>query len=226
MIPFSPTEDQKMMQDAVAQLARTVLRPRIREIEAGRAVPEDIRKTAHEMGLGLAALPASIGGRRSRAHDRRSSRRGSGVGRSRRGIRVRRARRLRSCALRARNRRAGDKTPRAVRGSRRAHSRFGAVAWGEPKARPDRAGSRDDGQGRRTGLRLVGEKAYVVNADRADAFVVFATGRVEGRGRRAIGAFVVEKGNPGLAVSDRARRRSASTRRASAGSTLTTWRSP
>ena len=62
MIAFTPDEDQKMMQDSVAQFARTTLRPRLREFEAARAVPEDVRKTAHEMGLGLVALPSELGG--------------------------------------------------------------------------------------------------------------------------------------------------------------------
>src|SRR5271170_7107349 len=62
MIAFTPSEDQKMMQDSVAQFARTTLRPRLRQFEAGRAVPEEVRRTAHEMGLGLVALPAEIGG--------------------------------------------------------------------------------------------------------------------------------------------------------------------
>jgi alkylation response protein AidB-like acyl-CoA dehydrogenase len=62
MISFSPTEDQTMMKDSVAQFARTVLRPRMREAEKSRAVPEDVRKTAHEMGLGMAALSSALGG--------------------------------------------------------------------------------------------------------------------------------------------------------------------
>src|SRR5580698_4348806 len=53
MIAFTPDEDQKMMQDSVAQFARTTLRPRIRQFEADRALPDDVRRAAHEMGLGF-----------------------------------------------------------------------------------------------------------------------------------------------------------------------------
>src|SRR5262245_26626596 len=61
MIGFSPTEDQKMMVDSVGQFARAI-RPRMRECERLRGVPDDLRKTAHELGLGLVALPEAIGG--------------------------------------------------------------------------------------------------------------------------------------------------------------------
>jgi alkylation response protein AidB-like acyl-CoA dehydrogenase len=201
MISFSPSEDQKMMQDAVAQLARSVLRPRLREIEAARAVPEDVRKTAHEMGLGLVALPTSVGG--------------AGLG-------------LTTAVLLEEEVAWGDpaaafgfggphafglavtelgseeqaKTLLSPFSAADAHGRFGAVAWGEPKARPDRPGLFTTATVDGDGWRLSGEKAYVINADRADTFVVFAEVDAA-KGMTGIGAFVVEKTNPGLSVSAR-----------------------
>src|ERR1700749_3986142 len=62
MIDFDPTEDQRMMRDSVAQFAKSTLAPRLREFEKDRGVPEDVRKLAHEMGLGLLALPEAVGG--------------------------------------------------------------------------------------------------------------------------------------------------------------------
>ena len=62
MISFEPTEDQKMMVESVAGFARNTLRPKIREFEKERALPEAVRKAAHELGLGLVALPESVGG--------------------------------------------------------------------------------------------------------------------------------------------------------------------
>lgn len=202
MISFSPTEDQKMMQDSVAQLARSVLRPRLREIEGARAVPEDIRRTAHEMGLGLVALPSSLGG--------------AGLG-------------LTTAVLLEEEVAWGD--PAAAFGfggpgafglavselaseaqAKRlllpftepdGHNRFGAVAWGEPKARPERPGLVMTATADGDGWRLSGEKAYVINADRAEAFVVFAE-VISSSGATEIGAFVVEKGNPGLGIAGRA----------------------
>src|SRR5262245_22562716 len=62
MISFEPTEDQALMRDSVGQFAKSEIAPRVRELEALRGVPEDVRKTAHEMGLGLIALPEAVGG--------------------------------------------------------------------------------------------------------------------------------------------------------------------
>ena len=39
MIDFEPSEDQRMMQDSVAQFAKSTLAPRVREVERPRAVP-------------------------------------------------------------------------------------------------------------------------------------------------------------------------------------------
>jgi alkylation response protein AidB-like acyl-CoA dehydrogenase len=61
MISFEPTEEQKMMVESVAQFARTVLRPKFRDFEHERGLPEAVRKTAHELGLGLVALPEEAG---------------------------------------------------------------------------------------------------------------------------------------------------------------------
>ncbi len=57
MIDFEPSEDQRMMQDSVAQFAKSTLAPRVREVERLRGVPEDVRILGHEMGLGLIDVP-------------------------------------------------------------------------------------------------------------------------------------------------------------------------
>ena len=62
MIDFEPSEDQRLMQDSVATFAKATLAPRAREFERLRAVPDDVRLLAHEMGLGLIAIPESAGG--------------------------------------------------------------------------------------------------------------------------------------------------------------------
>jgi alkylation response protein AidB-like acyl-CoA dehydrogenase len=201
MFAFTPNEDQKMMQDSVAQLARTTLRPRLRQFEAARGVADDVRKTAHEMGLGLVALPSEIGG--------------AGLG-------------LLTAVLLEEELAWGDPAvafgfggpgafgfavqelatdDQASRllarfGEADGHSRFGAVAWGEPAAALDRAGLVTVAQEDADGYRLTGEKAYVTNADRAESFVVFAQVdlALEWSG---LGAFVVTRDNPGLAVKPR-----------------------
>jgi acyl-CoA dehydrogenase len=201
MIGFSPDEDQKMMQDSVAQFARTTLRPRLRQFEAARELPDDVRKAAHAMGLGLAALSAAVGG--------------AGLG-------------LTTAVLLEEEVAWGDPAAPFAFGGPGAfgfaiqefgtpeqasrllapfaaddgHARFGAVAWGEPAASVDRAGLVTVAKVDVDGFRLTGKKAYILNADRADSFLVFA--QVDpALGWSGLGAFVVSKDNPGLTVEAR-----------------------
>jgi alkylation response protein AidB-like acyl-CoA dehydrogenase len=79
------------------------------------------------------------------------------------------------------------------------HARFGAVAWGETKANRERAGFVTVATKTGDGWKLDGAKAYVVNADRAERFVVFA--QVDAAaGWRGLGAFLVDKDAKGLTV--------------------------
>lgn len=197
MIAFEPSEDQRLMQESVAQLAKG-LRARIRETERGRGVPEDLRKAAHELGLGMVALPEAVGG--------------AGLG-------------MATAVLLEEELAYGDPAapfglggPGALGGAvvelgmeeqaRRllapfagadGWNRFGAVAWGEKRASSQRAGLVTTATKRGDTWELTGEKAYVVNADRAESFVVFAQ-VAEGRGWRGTGAFVVPKSAAGLTV--------------------------
>ena len=200
MISFAPNDDQRMMLDAVGQLGKT-LASRIREIEKQRGVPEDLRKTAHEMGLGLVAIPEALGG--------------NGLG-------------LATAVLLEEEIAAGD--PAAAFGfggpaamgyavaelgteaqakallapftAADGYARFGAVAWGEPKAHRERAGLVTTATQEGGAWVLRGEKAYVANADRAEAFVVFAQ-IDEAAGWEGLGAFVVKKGQKGLSILSR-----------------------
>lgn len=201
MISFEPTEDQKMMVESVAQFAKTTLRPRLREFEKERAIPEAVRKTAHELGLGLVALPENVGG--------------AGLG-------------MTTAVLLEEEIANGDPaaafgfggpgalgfavtelgTPDQAKAALEiftrddGHTRFGAVAWGEPKPNKDRPGLTTTATKSGDGWKLDGTKAYVVNADRADRFVVFA--QVDANaGWRGIGAFVVDKTAKGLTVVER-----------------------
>jgi acyl-CoA dehydrogenase len=202
MISFSPDEDQKMMLDSVAQLARTTLRPRIRQFEAARELPDDVLRTAHEMGLGTLALPSAVGG--------------AGLGLTTAVLLEEEVAWADAAAgfalggpgafgfavteLGSPEQASRHLSPFAEPS---AHAAWGAVAWGEPRANRERAGlvtvATKDGDG----WSLTGAKAYVTNASRADAFVVFA--QVDpSRGFRGLGAFVVKKGAPGVTVDARA----------------------
>jgi alkylation response protein AidB-like acyl-CoA dehydrogenase len=195
MIGFDPTEDQKAMQSAVAQLAKTTLRPRIREIEKLRGLPDDVRASAREMGLGAVALPEALGG--------------GGLG-------------MTTAVLLEEEIAYGDPAaafafdgPHALgiaawelgteEQAKRILAPFvggekvGAVAWGEKKAVADRGGLATTATKDGAGWRLDGEKAYVLNADRADGFVVFAQVDAS-KGWKGLGAFYVPKSAAGVKI--------------------------
>lgn len=206
MISFEPSDDQKLMIESVAQFAKAVIRPRMRETERLRGLPDDVRRTAHELGLGLVALPESVGG--------------AGLG-------------LVTAALLEEELAWGDPAAAFALGGPGAfglavtelapperardllapfvaedgHARFAAVAWGEAKPVAERAGfatiARRDPAGE--GYRLSGEKAFVVNSDRADTFLVFAQLEEHAaHGLAGLGAFVVQKETKGVTVLPRA----------------------
>jgi alkylation response protein AidB-like acyl-CoA dehydrogenase len=199
MIGFDPSDDQKMVRDSVAQFAERTLRPRIREFEKARGLPDDVLKAAHEMGLGLAAFPEAVGG--------------SGLG-------------MVTQVLIDEELAFGDPAaPFALGGpgaygwaaltfgdpgrakdllapftGEGAHARVGAIAWGEKKAVADRPGLATTAEKTPSGgWKLTGEKAFVLNADRAQSFIVFAQVDAS-KGWGGIGAFVVPADAKGLKV--------------------------
>src|SRR5512143_1622232 len=201
MISFEPTEDQKHMVTSVAQFARTVLRPKFRDFESERGLPEAVRRTAHELGLGIVALPEAVGG--------------AGLG-------------LTTAVLLEEEVAWGDPAAAFAFGGpgpfglavtelgtteqataalaslvgEGGHDRFGAVAWGEKKANGARPGFSTTAKKDGDGWRIDGDKAYVLNADRAERFVVFAQVD-DAKGWNGLGAFLVEKGAKGLTVGPR-----------------------
>jgi alkylation response protein AidB-like acyl-CoA dehydrogenase len=197
MIAFEPSEDQRLMQESVAQLAKG-LRARMREVERGRGVPDDLRKSAHELGFGMVALPEAIGGaglgmmtavilEEEIANGDPAAAFGfAGPGAF-------------GMAVAELGTEAQAKALLAPFARSDAWSRFGAVAWGEKKASSQRAGLVARATKRGDTWELTGEKAYVLNADRAETFVVFAQ-VAESKGWRGTGAFVVPKGTPGVSV--------------------------
>jgi alkylation response protein AidB-like acyl-CoA dehydrogenase len=198
MIAFSPSDDQKMMQDAVAQFAKATLRPKIREFEAKRGLPEEVRRVAHEMGLGTVGLPADVGGgglglttavllEEVVAWGEPGAAYGfGGPGAFGRAV------------VELGTKQQAEEYLRPFVGPD-GYSKFGAVAWGEAKACTDRGGlstlAKKDGDG----WVIDGDKAFVVNADRAAFFVVFAQVEPDA-GWSGIGAFVVRAGDPQVEV--------------------------
>jgi acyl-CoA dehydrogenase len=187
VISFAPTDDQKLMIDASQKLAKT-LAAHIRDTEKS-GLSEELRSAALEMGVGVAHLPESAGG--------------AGLG-------------LVTAVLLEEEIASGDPAAAFALGgnagfglaltelgsaeqSKDAAASAGAVAFGEARPNKDRAGfSTVFSNGA-----ISGEKSYVLGADRAERFVVFAQVD-EAKGYDGIGAFLVEKGS-GVTVTPRQR---------------------
>jgi acyl-CoA dehydrogenase len=201
MVAFDPTEEQKLIQDTVAELAKQTLLARAREFEKARGVASDVQRTAHEMGLGAAPVPEALGGQ--------------GLG-------------MLTAVLINEELASGDAaavfalpgfgpfvfavqelaTAEQAKAllepvlDAAAEPRFGAVAWSEPSPNRERAGFSTVAVRARDGWDLTGKKCFVGGAERADRFVVFA--QVDAAaGWNGIGAFVVERTNPGLRLGQR-----------------------
>ena len=201
MISFRPTEDEAMIKDEVASFAKT-LREKSRDLEKARAVPEDVRKAAHAMGLGSLAIPAAAGGA------------GLGLVAT---VQVEEAL-AEGDAAAAFGLAGGTTFVRAVLelGSEADHARllspltaddgfskFGAVAWGERKPHPARAGFSTVADATSGSVKITGEKSFVLNASKAGTFLVFAQVD-EAEGWEGIEAFEVDADAPGVTVGARA----------------------
>ncbi len=201
MISFEPTEDQQLMQGAVADFAQQMFFPRVREHERLRGLSEEVRRAAHAMGLGLVTVPESCGGQ------------GQGLCSA---LLVEEE--LGAADAAAAFALAGPQTfgrvvqelgtneqiERLLSGfsGDEAWDTFGAVAWSESDVCRERVGFATTAAAVEGGYRLTGKKAFVGNAALADRFVVFAQVELEA-GWRGIGAFVVRRDNPGLRVVSR-----------------------
>ncbi len=195
MISFEPSEDQRMMLDAARGFAKT-LRARLRETEKARAIPDDLQKIAADMGLSMVAIPESCGG--------------AGLG-------------LTTAVLLEQELAMGDAAAafglrgpgafglaavelgteeQAARAIAALEGGFGAVAWGESKPHADRPGLCTTATRDGTGYRIRGEKSYVLNADRASAFVVFAQ-IDDAAGWNGLAAFIVPKNAKGVVIGAR-----------------------
>ena len=67
MIDFKPTDEQQLVVDTVRSFAANEIRPRARECEEAKKLPDKVIEQAHELGLVANALPESAGGGGQRA---------------------------------------------------------------------------------------------------------------------------------------------------------------
>ena len=59
---LTPTEDEQMLVDVVAELAAEVLRPAAADADVACAAPETVLRAANELGLPLLGVPEALGG--------------------------------------------------------------------------------------------------------------------------------------------------------------------
>jgi alkylation response protein AidB-like acyl-CoA dehydrogenase len=202
MIDFEPSEEQRMMRDTVAQFAKASLADRVRKIEAAREVPEDIRKSAHEMCLSGVALPAAVGGQelglvtavlleeelgRVDAGAASALPGPGGLGRA--------------VVELASEKEAGELLAPFFEPD--AHTRYGAVAWSESKPHLDRPGFTTTADADGDGWVITGEKSHVMAGGLADRFLVFAQ-QDPSAGWEGIGAYLVMADDDGVKVGPRA----------------------
>jgi alkylation response protein AidB-like acyl-CoA dehydrogenase len=196
MIGFDATDDEKMLVASVAQFAARTLRPRMREFERARGVPEDVRQAARAMGIPMAGFPEEVGGGGLGVVAQMLIEEELAYGDPGAAFAMGGPGAYGWAALLFGGVRAAKDllAPFLDEG---AHSAFGAVAWGEKKP-GEHLGLTTRAERMSAGWKLSGEKAYVLHADLAQSFIVFA--QAEQKGWEGLEAFVVPRDTPGLTV--------------------------
>lgn len=202
MISFELDDEQQMFVDTTRRLAADRLWPRLRQTEAARELPDDLRTEVHELGLTTLGVPEAAGGQ------------GLGL--------------LPECLVEEQLA-WGDVSARYALGGPGAFGAFALELADEARVpallsdftAPDGAGRRgavafsEAAPSERGGLSttatadgdawiLDGHKAFVIDGGRAHRYVVVA--QVDAAaGVDGLGAFVVEAGAEGLGASERRR---------------------
>jgi alkylation response protein AidB-like acyl-CoA dehydrogenase len=193
MIDFEPSDEQRLVRESVAEFAKSTLLPRVREVERARAVSDDVRRLAHEMGLGLVNVPESAGGQALGMVTSVLVEEELGAADAAAAFGL-----PGPAAFGAAVAELGSEAQIAAHLSDFAgadgHERFGAVAWSEPAPNKTRAGFSTTAERTDAGWVLRGKKAFVTNAHLADRFLVFAQVDAD-KGWGGIGAFVVPRGD-------------------------------
>jgi alkylation response protein AidB-like acyl-CoA dehydrogenase len=193
MIAFGLEEDQQLIVTSVKDFARAELRERTRQLESG-GVPAELHAKYHEMGLGGMSYPESLGGQGLgplmtvlAEEELGWGDAGAAVALDGLGLFGR--------ALVVLGNEAQQRQWLAPLLGAKGAGEAGGFAWSEaPSKTPGLTTlARKDGEG----WLLNGRKRFVVNGERAGAVVVVAQVEPDA-GWNGLGAFVVERGNPGL----------------------------
>jgi acyl-CoA dehydrogenase len=199
MKSFDPTEEQAMMRDTVAEFAREKLRERSREIEAARALPDDLRSALGELGVTTLAIPEAAGGAGVPALTAVLVEEELAWGDAAVPFAMPGPGALAHALVEL-----GDATQqkRVLEPFVSDLKRFGAVAWSETRPNAKRAGFSTIAKREGDGFILDGTKSYVLNAGLASTYVVFAQ-TDESKGWDGIGAFVVDAEQKGVRAGQR-----------------------
>lgn len=199
MITFEPDEEQQLMASTVRDLAAQKLLPRVREIEAARALPADLAAALAELGLATLGVPESAGGASASVRTQVLVEEELAAGDAAVPFAMAGPKALGLALLELGSAAQRDRILRTFVDD---PTRVGAVAWSEPRPSAEPGFSttaRPDGDA----WILDGEKAYVIDAGRASTYVVFA--QIDrSAGWSGFGAFLVDAAAAGLTVGARA----------------------
>jgi acyl-CoA dehydrogenase len=190
MISFGLDEEQQIIQDTVRKFAAEALRPKMRDFERERALPEALRRQFHELGLGTLDLPESVGGQGASLTTAAIVHEELAWGDPGAAVALW-APHLAAQAVLALG--TDEQQRRLLARFAEGHAALGAVAYAERNAPLEgfATTARRDG----SDWILDGKKAFVVNGGTADLTVVFA--QLHGTsGWEHIGAFAVEGALP------------------------------
>ncbi|MBW9205140.1 acyl-CoA dehydrogenase family protein [Mumia sp. zg.B17] len=192
---LTPTEDQQMMVDVVAEFAREVVIPAVEKAETALDTPADLFTQAYELGLTLTGLPEDLGGLAAERSATTGALVAEALGRGDMGI---------AASLLAPGSVAtaiglwGDSTQQATYLPAFTGSDVpaAALAVAEPRALFDPFGPRTTARSvPGGGFVLDGVKSGVIRGASAELFVVAAT---TDDGRPAL--FVLESSTPGITI--------------------------
>lgn len=198
MIAFEPDEEQRLMTTTVRDLVAEQVAPRVREIEAARALPDGLARALAELGLGTLGIPEAAGGAGASVRTQVLVEEELAAGDAAVPFAMAGPKALGLALLELGSPAQRDRVLRAFAED---PTRGGAVAWSEPRGGATPGFSTT---ARRDGDRwlLDGQKAYVLDAGRAASYVVFAqVDRDAGWG--GFDAFLVEGDAPGLVAGPR-----------------------
>ena len=196
MVNFKPTDDQELMRETVRSFAREVLRPEAREADEHDAVPQKVAQQAWELGLVQSTITEALGG----AGEPRSAVTGVllleelAYGDLALGLHIL-SPRLFTIPLLV----SGTDAQRERWLRRFAGSEFtvATAAFAEPRWDFDASALGTRAERAAGDWVLTGEKCLVPLAAEAEAILVYAAAP------DGLGAFVVERGTPGLAIGER-----------------------